>query len=127
SVSPNVRCVSAIVRRRLGSVSDNVRRKRASIARRAIYYCAPLQPGIVYPRLIEAVGRCPPEDVGGPWGYSEFREAIADPNHEEHAERLEWVGGTFDPANADAEALAQAVDKLARKWARKPSATRKPT
>jgi hypothetical protein len=84
-------------------------------------------PGVVYPRLIEAVGRCPPEDVGGPWGYSEFLEAIADPNHEEHAERLEWVGGTFDPANADAEALAQAVDKLARKWARKPLATRKPT
>ena len=25
-------------------------------------------PGIVYPRLIEATGRCPPEDVGGPWG-----------------------------------------------------------
>lgn len=84
-------------------------------------------PGIVYPRLIEAVGRCPPEDVGGPWGYSEFREAIADPNHEEHAERLEWVGGTFDPADTDAEALAQAVGKLARKWARRPSATRKPT
>src|SRR5215218_988309 len=72
-------------------------------------------PGIAYPRLIEAVGRCPPEDVGGPWGYSEFLEAITDPDHEEHAERLEWVGGPFDPLDPDAEALAQAVDKLARK------------
>src|SRR5579872_3705458 len=27
------------------------------------------EPGKLYPRLIEASGRCPPEDVGGPWGY----------------------------------------------------------
>src|ERR1700712_3310181 len=25
-------------------------------------------PGLAYPVLIDAVGRCPPEDVGGPWG-----------------------------------------------------------
>ena len=36
------------------------------------------------PMLIEATGRCPPEDVGGPWGYQEFREALADPAHERH-------------------------------------------
>ena len=42
SVSPNLRCVSAIVRRTPASVSDNVRRKWPSIARRAVYYCAPL-------------------------------------------------------------------------------------
>jgi hypothetical protein len=28
-------------------------------------------PGIAYPRLVEAAGRCPPEDVGGPWGYAD--------------------------------------------------------
>ena len=42
------------------------------------------EPGITYPRLIEASGRCPPEDVGGPWGYGELLEAIADPKHERH-------------------------------------------
>ncbi|MBK3746017.1 plasmid pRiA4b ORF-3 family protein [Paraburkholderia aspalathi] len=31
--------------------------------------------------LIEAIGRCPPEDVGGPGGYQEFLEAIAGPEH----------------------------------------------
>ena len=36
-------------------------------------------PGIAYPRLVEASGRCPPEDVGGPWGYRDFLEGIADP------------------------------------------------
>jgi hypothetical protein len=37
-------------------------------------------------------GRCPPEDVGGPWGYQAFREALADPAHERHAELAEWWG-----------------------------------
>src|SRR5579863_689713 len=82
-------------------------------------------PGIVYPRLIEATGRCPPEDVGGPWGYHEFLDVIADPNHEEHAERLQWIGGHFDPTNVNVEALAQAVHNLAKKWSRKPSARKR--
>ena len=34
------------------------------------------EPGAAYPRLIEAAGRCPPEDVGGPWGYAELLAAI---------------------------------------------------
>ena len=79
-------------------------------------------PGIVYPRLIDAAGRCPPEDVGGPWGYREFLDAIADPNHQEHAERLQWIGRNFDPNGVDAEALAQAVHGLAKKSTRRPSA-----
>jgi hypothetical protein len=78
-------------------------------------------PGIAYPRLVEAVGRCPPEDVGGPWGYREFLDAFADPDHEEHAEKLKWIGEHFDPANADAEVLAHAVHGLAKRWTRKPS------
>jgi hypothetical protein len=28
------------------------------------------EPGILYPRLIEAKGHCPPEDVGGPWAMA---------------------------------------------------------
>ena len=36
------------------------------------------KPGMLYPSLIEAKGNCPPEDVGGPWGYGELLEAIAD-------------------------------------------------
>ena len=82
-------------------------------------------PGIVYPRLIDAAGRCPPEDVGGPWGYREFLDAIADPNHQEHAERLQWIGRNFDPNDVDAKALAQAVHGLAKKSTRGPSARKR--
>ncbi len=80
-------------------------------------------PGTAYPRLLQANGRCPPEDVGGPWGYREFLEAIADPDHEQHDEMLEWIGDHFDPTNVSVKGLAQAVDHLAKKWARRPSAT----
>lgn len=82
-------------------------------------------PGMIYPCLVEATGRCPPEDVGGPWGYREFLDAIADPDHQEHAERLEWIGGTFDPTTVDLQRLTKAVDSLAKKWMRKPSVPRK--
>jgi hypothetical protein len=40
----------------------------------------PALPGAVYPRLIEGARRGPPEDVGGPWSYCDFLEALADPS-----------------------------------------------
>jgi hypothetical protein len=39
----------------------------------------------------------PPKDVGGIWGYGEFLEAIADPDHSEHDSYREWAGEDFDP------------------------------
>jgi hypothetical protein len=44
---------------------------------------------------------CPPEDVGGVWGYADFVKAILNPRHPEHAEMLAWVGGAFDPDKFD--------------------------
>ena len=44
------------------------------------------EPNVAYPRCIEGARACPPEDVGGIWGYADFLEAISDPNHESHAE-----------------------------------------
>ncbi len=81
--------------------------------------------GVAYPRLIEAIGRCPPEDVGGPWGYHAFLEAIADPDQEEHEEWLTWVGGHFDPAVVDVEAHARTLAALAKRWSRSTTTTRK--
>jgi hypothetical protein len=83
--------------------------------------------GVAYPRLVEAVGHCPPEDVGGSWGYEEFLKVLADPDHEEYAERMEWAGGPFDPTDPEIEKRSQAVDRLTREWARKPAGRRKPS
>lgn len=82
-------------------------------------------PGLTYPLLIDATGRCPPEDVGGSWGYGEFLDIMADPAHEQHADTVTWAGGSFDPKTVDAEALANDVAELARKWTRKPAVKRK--
>jgi hypothetical protein len=82
------------------------------------------EPGVQYPRLIEAVGRCPPEDCGGPYGYPEFLEAIADPKHERHADLIEWNDGAFDPTDVDFDAHAEDLAILAKKWARKPPTKR---
>jgi hypothetical protein len=84
------------------------------------------EPGIAYPRLVDAVGACPPEDCGGPWGYGDFLEAIADPAHERHDELVRWIGRDFDPGAVDAAALADAVAALANSWSRKSSARRRP-
>jgi len=59
------------------------------------------------PRVLDGVGACPPEDVGGVDGYQEFLEAWSDPDHEEHDETVTWASGwympgPFDPSLADA-------------------------
>jgi hypothetical protein len=81
-------------------------------------------PRMIYPRLIEATGRCPPEDCGGPFGYADFLDAIGNPKHERHSELTEWIGGDFDPNVIDTDQLAAEVEALAETWSSKSS--RKP-
>jgi pRiA4b ORF-3-like protein len=57
--------------------------------------------GLKFAVCLDGANACPPDDVGGTWGYAEFLRAIADPAHEEHQDSLEWVGGSFDPAEFD--------------------------
>ena len=65
-----------------------------------------------YPRCLEGERACPPEDVGGVWGYVDFLEAIGNPKHEQHREMKEWVGGKFDPEKFSVDA----VNKQLRKY-----------
>jgi len=76
------------------------------------------EPGVRYPRLLEGAQACPPEDIGGPYSYLEFLEAIADPAHERHAELREWWGGSFDPAEFDEAAARADVDRIAKSRSR---------
>jgi hypothetical protein len=72
----------------------------------------PPGPGQRYPLCIEGRRACPPEDVGGTWGYLGFLEAIQDPDHPEHEEYLEWVGDEFDPEAFDLDAVNEALREL---------------
>lgn len=67
--------------------------------------------------LLDADGRCPPEDCGGAPGYENLLEILADPDHEEHEETLTWCGGRFDPARADRPVLEGSIERLTRRWA----------
>lgn len=80
------------------------------------------EPETAYPRLIAASGRCPPEDIGGPWGYAELLAALRDPAHERRSDFKYFVESGFDPDIEDANALAKAVAALAKRWSRKPAA-----
>jgi hypothetical protein len=61
-----------------------------------------------FPRLIDAKGSCPPEDVGGSWGYHEYLDAISDPIHPRHGEFMEWLG-LRDPNEIDRSAIEAAL------------------
>jgi hypothetical protein len=56
------------------------------------------RPGCVYGQ-----GRCPPEDCGGPHGYAELLDVLADPAHEDHALMCQWASPMpdFDLAATD--------------------------
>ena len=57
--------------------------------------------GYRLPTVIDAVGRCPLEDSGGPPGYMEMLMARRDPAHPRHVEVTEWPGTDFDANDVD--------------------------
>jgi Plasmid pRiA4b ORF-3-like protein len=71
----------------------------------------PPEPKTHYPLCLTGKSHCPPEDVGGIWGYENFLKAIADKNHPDHSMLTEWVGEPFDPKEFD---LANINKGLAR-------------
>jgi hypothetical protein len=69
----------------------------------------PAEAGVEYPRATAGKRACPPEDVGGIWGYTSFLEAISDVKHPEHTEMLEWGGGEFEPELFDLAAVNESL------------------
>jgi len=72
----------------------------------------PPEPGVKYPVCIEGKRACPPEDCGGVWGYSDFLEAIQNPDHPDHEDMREWIGGSFDPEAFHMEAVNKALKRI---------------
>jgi hypothetical protein len=69
----------------------------------------PFSADLQVPVCIKGKRACPPEDVGGVWGYDTFLEALADPNHEEHNDYLEWIGENFDPEEFNLDEINAAL------------------
>lgn len=61
-------------------------------------------------KCLGAVGACPPEDIGGVFGYERFLEVINNPDHPEHEDMADWYGADrFDPAAVDIEEINAAL------------------
>ena len=68
-------------------------------------------PDVRQVQCIKGKRACPPEDCGGVGGYYMLLEALNNPEQEDHADLLEWVGGDYDPEAFD---LAGVNRRLAR-------------
>jgi hypothetical protein len=78
----------------------------------------PAEKGARYPLCLEGERACPPEDVGGTYGYQDYLKAMANPRHKRHKEFLEW-SGPFDPEKFDAQAATKEMRKGVPDWRNK--------
>ena len=72
----------------------------------------PADPSARYPVCITGKRACPPEDVGGIWGYEDILNALADPNHAAYEETIEWIGDDFDSEAFDLEVVNESLQAI---------------
>lgn len=69
----------------------------------------PAEQGIKYPRCIAGERNGPPEDCGGPHGYTDLLAILSDPDDTEYEDTRVWVdsmkGCRFDPEQFDPEKI----------------------
>jgi len=69
-----------------------------------------------YPICLKGKRACPPEDVGGVWGFESFLKALLDPEHDEHEDYLNWIGEEFDSEAFDLNAVNDRLRHMGRGW-----------
>ncbi len=70
------------------------------------------EPDVSYPRYIAGKHNAPPEDCGGIPGFYAILEALADPQHPDHAEAAEWLD-EYDPDMIDELPIKYALGRIA--------------
>ncbi len=66
----------------------------------------------VTPYCLDGARACPPEDSGGPWGYQNNLKVLADPDHEDYQDVIEWMGDKFDPEKFNRDAVNRQLQKV---------------
>jgi hypothetical protein len=61
----------------------------------------PVPPKQAVSWVVDGANACPPEDVGGAYGYELFLIAMANPKDEKHQHYRTWFGRDFDPTSFD--------------------------
>jgi Plasmid pRiA4b ORF-3-like protein len=83
-------------------------------------------PLLAYPRYIGGEHNGPPEDCGGIPGFYDKLDALADPDHPDHAEIKRWLRG-YDPETIDEASIKRALARIAapKRGGKPRTATRK--
>ncbi len=74
----------------------------------------PGKPGVSYPHYVGGEWDCPPENCGGIPGYHNMLDALADPEHPDHAEVAEYLED-WDPKEIDELPLRIALGRIANR------------
>lgn len=74
--------------------------------------------GVAYPSCAGGKLQGPLEDCGGIPGYYHLLEAIRDPNHPEHQDLLDWVGGEYDPKVFSVDEINRRLAPIQRWWSK---------
>ncbi len=69
---------------------------------------------IAGPTCVDGARAGPLDDCGGVPGYENLLEALADAQHPDHDDLVEWSGGNYDPEVFDREAINRALASLPR-------------
>jgi hypothetical protein len=72
------------------------------------------EPDTSYPHYVAGEWAAPPEDCGGIPGFYHALEALADPDHPDHAEITEWLDG-YDPEEIEELPLKIALGRIANR------------
>lgn len=83
------------------------------------------EPGVSYPRYIAGERNAPPEDCGGISGFYEMLDALADQNHPDHAEIVEWLD-EYAPETIDEPEIKRRLASLAKQRSDKKTKKTKP-
>jgi hypothetical protein len=78
----------------------------------AVENILPPDPGLKHPTCLAGANACPPEDCGGIHGYSYLLEILANPEHPEYPERMDWLGDEFDPTAFSLEDVNRVLKRL---------------
>ena len=70
--------------------------------------------GNSYPVCVKGERNCPPEDCGGPYGFKRLLGIIANPEHAEYREMIEWLGSGYQPAFFSAEEVNRHLKPILR-------------
>jgi hypothetical protein len=74
----------------------------------------PQQKGVEYPLCLAGKRACPPEDIGGVWGYASLLEALADPDHEMHDDME--LPNDFEPEAFSVEETTESMRNYIEEW-----------